>query len=126
VEALDNAGVSNVVVDLNADTVRRLHKAGRPVLFADAAHRETWDLAGLERARLVAFTFPDANTTMVALDFLYEHNREISIIARAKFATEVQALLARGVHTVIHDEVESGKAVVREALLVYEGKSQPV
>ena len=126
VEALDNAGVSSVVVDLNADTVRRLHKAGRPVLFADAAHRETWDLAGLERARLVAFTFPDANTTMVALDFLYEHNREISIIARAKFATEVQALLARGVHTVIHDEVESGKAVVREALLVYEGKSQPV
>ena len=126
VEALDNAGVSSVVVDLNADTVRRLHKAGRPVLFADAAHRETWDLAGLERARLVAFTFPDATTTMVALDFLYEHNREISIIARAKFATEVQALLARGVHTVIHDEVESGKAVVREALLVYEGKSQPV
>lgn len=120
VEALDEAGVPNIIVDLNAETVRRLHKAGRPVLFADAAHSETWDLAGIERARLIAFTFPDTNTTTAALPIILQHNRELTIIARAKFAPEAEALRQQGVHAVIHDEAESGRAVVREALHVYE------
>ncbi len=120
VEALDDAGVPNIIVDLNAETVRRLHKAGRQVLFADAAHSETWDLAGLERARLVAFTFPDTHTTAAGLSIVQSRNREIAVIARAKFASEAEELRAKGVHAVIHDEVESGRAVVREALHVYE------
>ena len=124
VAALDDSGISTVIVDLNAETVRRLHKAGRQVLFADAAHSETWDLAGLERARLVAFTFPDTATSLAALDFLHQKNREITIIARAKFASEAEALLAKGVHTVIHDEAESGRALAREALRVYEAKGE--
>jgi monovalent cation:H+ antiporter-2, CPA2 family len=124
VAALDDSGIGTVIVDLNAETVRRLHKAGRQVLFADAAHSETWDLAGLERARLVAFTFPDTATSLAALDFLHQKNREITIIARAKFASEAEALLAKGVHTVIHDEAESGRALAREALHVYEAKGE--
>lgn len=120
VEALDAAGVASIIVDLNAETVRRLHKAGRQVLFADAAHSETWDLAGIERARLVAFTFPDTGITAAALPSLLQHNREVTIIARAKFAPEAEALVQKGVHAVIHDEAESGRAVVREALHVYE------
>lgn len=124
VEALDEAGVPSIVVDLNAETVRRLHKAGRPVLFADAAHSETWDLAGVERARLIAFTFPDTNTTTAALPIILRHNRELTIIARAKFAPEAEALRQQGVHAVIHDEAESGRAVVREALHVYEEKEK--
>lgn len=120
IEALDGAGVPSIIVDLNAETVRRLHKAGRQVLFADAAHSETWELAGLERARLVAFTFPDTHTTTAALSIVQQHNPEIAIIARAKFAPEAEELRAKGVHAVIHDEAESGRAVVREALHVYE------
>lgn len=120
VEALDQAGVPNVVVELNADTVRKLHKAGRQVLFADAAHHETWDLAGVERARLVAFTFPDTATTAAAVTMLHERNSELTIIARAKFAIEAEGLRSRGVHAVIHDEAESARAVVREALHVYD------
>ncbi|MBX7210968.1 MAG: cation:proton antiporter [Verrucomicrobiaceae bacterium] len=120
VEALDESGVPSIIVDLNAETVRRLHKAGRQVLFADAAHSETWDLAGIERARLIAFTFPDTNTTTAALPIILQHNREVTVIARAKFAPEAEALLQKGVHAVIHDEAESGRAVVREALHVYE------
>lgn len=125
VESLDEAGVPNIIVDLNAETVRRLHKAGRPVLFADAAHSETWDLAGIERARLIAFTFPDTNTTIAALPIILQHNRELTIIARAKFAPEAESLRQQGVHAVIHDEAESGRAVVREALHVYEVVKEP-
>ncbi len=120
VEALDQAGVPNVIVDLNADTVRRLHKEGRQVLFADATHHETWELAGVERARLVAFTFPDTATTTAALHILHEKNRELVILARAKFAPDAETLRANGVHAVIHDEVESGRAVVREALGIFD------
>ncbi len=120
VEALDAAGIPAIIIELNAETARRLHKAGRQVLFADAAHHETWELAGVERARLVAFTFPDTATTTAAIAILRERNRELTVIARAKFAAEAEALRSQGVHAVIHDEAESGAAVVREALHVYE------
>lgn len=120
VAALDDAGVSSVIVDLNAETVRRLHKAGRQVLFADAAHSETWDLAALDRARLVAFTFPDTHITAAALPLVQQRNREVVVIARAKFAAEAEELRLKGVHAVIHDEVESGRSVVREALGVFD------
>lgn len=120
VESLDAAGIPSIIIDLNAETVRRLHKAGRQVLFADAAHHETWELAGIERARLVAFTFPDTATTAAAIEILHGKNRELTIIARAKFAPDAEALRAKGIHAVVHDEVESGAAVVREALHVYE------
>ncbi|NJM39139.1 MAG: hypothetical protein HC845_15510, partial [Akkermansiaceae bacterium] len=57
-EALKRCGVDTLVMEQNSDTVRALKSEGQPVLFADATHSEALDLAGIQRARLVAFTFP--------------------------------------------------------------------
>ena len=50
------------------------------------------DLAGIERARMVAFTFPAVEATLAALPLVRERNREICVFARAKFPNEVAAL----------------------------------
>ena len=65
-EALQRCGVDTLVMELNSDTVRSLKAAGQPVLFADATHPEALDLAGISRARLVAFTFPSVDSTCAA------------------------------------------------------------
>ena len=122
VAALDEIGVPSVVVELNADTVRTLHRAGRPVLFADATHHETWELAGVERARLVAFTFADAPVVAAALPLVRERRRDIIILARTKFAADVARLRQLGVDGVVNDEAEAGSSLVRESLAAYEFK----
>jgi CPA2 family monovalent cation:H+ antiporter-2 len=118
-EALKRCGVSTLVMELNSDTVRTLKQEGQPVLFADATHPEALDLAGIMRARLVAFTFPAVNATCAAVPLVRERNPGIYIFGRAKFSNEVKRLMELGVQ-VIHDEHESAVAMVRAAISSYE------
>jgi CPA2 family monovalent cation:H+ antiporter-2 len=118
-EALRRCDIPTLVMELNADTVRELKAAGQPVLFADAAHPEALELAGIERARFVAFTFPAVAITLAALPQVREKNAGILVFARAKFHTEVEQLRAHDVQ-VIHDERESAIAMVESAMGAYQ------
>ncbi len=118
-EALKRCGVATLVLELNADTVRALKGAGQPVLFADATHPEALDLAGIARARLVAFTFPAVTATCAAVPLVRERNPGIYIFGRAKYPNEVSRLRTLDVQ-VIHDERESAVAMVRAAVSSYE------
>ena len=118
-EALKRCGVDTLVMELNSDTVRALKKDGQPVLFADASHPEALDLAGIARARLVAFTFPAVEITRAAVPLVRERNPEVLIFGRAKYPGEVAKLRELDVR-VIHDERESAVAMVRAAVSTYE------
>lgn len=118
-EALKHCGVDTLVLELNSDTVMALKRQGQPVLFADATHPEALDLAGIARARLMAFTFPAVEATCAAVPLVRERNPGIYIFGRAKFPGEVNRLRELGVQ-VIHDERESAVAMVRSAIASYE------
>ncbi len=118
-ESLRRCGVETLVLELNSETVRELKADKQPVLFADATHPEALDLAGIKRARMVAFTFPAVEATLAALPLVRERNPEVCVFARAKFPNEVEQLKARGVN-VIHDECESAGAMIRAAMGVYQ------
>ena len=118
-EALKRCGVSTLVLELNAETVRDLKEHGQPVLFADATHPEALDLAGISRARMVAFTFPSVHVTCAAVPLVRERNPGICIFGRAKFPNEAMKLRALDVQ-VIHDERESAVAMVRAAITTYQ------
>lgn len=118
-EALKRCGVSTLVLELNVETVRELKARGQPVLFADATHPEALDLAGIRRARMVAFTFPSVNATCAAVPLVRERNPGICIFGRAKFSNEAMRLRELDVQ-VIHDERESAVAMVRAATSTYQ------
>jgi len=113
---LRDAGISTVVIEMNVDTVRRLLRDGQPVLFADVAHEETWNLARLQSAALVAFTFPDAAAAALALHHIREINPEVCVLARARFAPDRARLERLGVDVVIHDEEEAASAIIENTL----------
>jgi len=118
-EALKRSGVETLVMELNSDTVRALKKEGQPVLFADATHPEALELAGIQRARMVAFTFPSVELTSAAVPLVREHNPGIVIMGRVKFASEIAALQALDID-VIHDECESAVAMIHSAREIYQ------
>jgi len=116
VGALSAQGVPTVVVDLNAEAIRKLQSEGQSALFADAAQSEVWDLCGVDRARLVAFTFPATPAVERALDVVREKNPAIAMMARTKFRKEAERLADLGADIVVLDEEESGRALVKRAL----------
>jgi CPA2 family monovalent cation:H+ antiporter-2 len=118
-EALRRCGIDTLVIELNVDTVRELKQAGQPVLFADATHVETIGLAGLDRARLIAFTFPHVEATCTSLQLVRTRNPGLCVFARAKFPAEAQRLEELGAH-VIHDERESAVAMIAGVMTSYE------
>ena len=118
VASLSAQGVPSLVVDLNAHTIQKLHSDGQPALFADAAQREVWDLCGIERAKLVAFTFPATPAVEMALGYVLEKNPAIAVMARTKFDSEAIKLAEIGADIVVLDEEESGRALVKRALAV--------
>ncbi|MEZ5300385.1 MAG: cation:proton antiporter [Verrucomicrobiales bacterium] len=111
-QAMLRAGLPTLIVELNAETARRLRSEGQPVLFADAAHEETWSLARVEDAAVVAFTFPEASVAAAALHPIRARNREICVIARTRFASDVIRLEKLGVNVVVHDEGEAARSMV--------------
>jgi CPA2 family monovalent cation:H+ antiporter-2 len=93
-----------------------LQSEGQPALFADAAQREVWDLCGVDRAKLVAFTFPATLAVETALGYVREKNPAIAVMARTKFRHEADRLADVGADIVVLDEQESGRALVKRAL----------
>ena len=116
VSALSAQGVPSLVIDLNAQAIRQLQSDGRHALFADAAQREVWKLCGVDRAKLVVFTFPATPAVEAALGYVREVNPTIAVMARTKFKSEADRLTEVGADIVVLDEQESGRAVVQRAL----------
>lgn len=114
-KALLDAGVPTLVVELNAETARKLQREGQTVLFADACHEETWELTRLKHARLVALTFPDATVNAQALAIIREQRPDISVLARARFSSDVERLKRLGATQVVNDETEAARSIVEQA-----------
>lgn len=114
-KALLDAGVQTLIVELNAETARKLQREGQPVLFADACHEETWELTCLKNARLVALTFPDATINAQALGLIRGLRPDISVLARARFSSDVERLKRLGATLVVNDETEAANSIVEQA-----------
>jgi CPA2 family monovalent cation:H+ antiporter-2 len=119
-QALELLGIPVVIVELNAQTARRLIKEGHQVLFADISQGDTMDLAGVERARVIVITFPHAELARTAITIARERNPDIATLCRARFPSEVEALRAVAPAGIVHDEREAGLAMLRLCLTAYE------
>lgn len=118
-EALGKCGIKHLVIELNADTVATLRAEGVPVLFADARQPEVLEMAGVARARSIAFTFPDAASAIAGTRLAREKNPEVLVYARAKFSAEAERLRDAGVNQVFHDERASGEAMMKSIVNCY-------
>lgn len=106
-ESLSQYGIPCIIIDLNADTVKSLLNGGHLAFLGDIQHQITMDLAGVRTARLIAFTFPDPAPALSTYMQIKGANADITVIARAKFRSEVASLHHAGITNVIHDEMET-------------------
>jgi CPA2 family monovalent cation:H+ antiporter-2 len=118
-KALLDAGIRTLVLELNAETVRKLQRQGQAVLFADASHEETWELTQLKNARMVALTFPDATVNVQALAIVRQQRPDIPVLARARFSSDVERLKRLGATLVVNDETEASRAIVENARMLH-------
>ncbi|MCU0662620.1 MAG: cation:proton antiporter [Myxococcota bacterium] len=105
--SLTHSGLSHVVLELNAETVRRARKAGDPVFYADATSLESLAHARVQEARAVAVLINDPDAAARVVDAVRRCAPRVPVLIRARFHAERDKLVELGATDVIADEVEA-------------------
>ncbi len=114
--ALETAGISYVVIEIDPDVVKALRLRGIPALFGDPTHTNILEQASVNRAALVVFTLPQADRVLVAAEKVRRLSPAVPMLARAHNRKDRSALLAAGVTEIVEPETEASVALIHHAL----------
>lgn len=103
--AAREAQVRYAIVELNPRTVRR--ETSEPIFFGDATNEVVLAAVRTASARVAAVVIGDPVATRSIVAQLRRLNPNLHIIARTRFAAEVQMLHALGANEVVTEEFEA-------------------
>jgi monovalent cation:H+ antiporter-2, CPA2 family len=111
------AGGSDVtVIDASADRIRAASKFGFRIYFGDGTRKEVLEAAGIRRAKIVAVTTHNKETTNRIVDMIQAEYPDIKLFVRSYDRVHTLKLRARGVHYELRETFESGLVFGRRAL----------
>jgi CPA2 family monovalent cation:H+ antiporter-2 len=101
-----------IVLELNAETVRKSRASGEPVYYGDATSVEALEHAGISRARALVLLMNDPQATVRVIEATRRVTTEVPVFVRSHFLAERENLIALGATDVITEEVEAGMEVL--------------
>lgn len=104
---LAEAGISYLIVEANALTVRKLKEQGLPVLFGDITRYDIQRAAGIERARIAVLVFPDPTAIRRTLKVMRELHPTLHLIVRTRQVEHIDELLGYGASEVVTQDLET-------------------
>ncbi len=116
VRALDACGFPPVVLELNAETVRRAREAGESVYYADATSVEALSHAQIQTARAVVILINDPQAILRVVDTVHRVAPAIPVIIRTRYLAERSTLTKLGATDVVAEEVEASVEVIARLL----------
>ena len=117
--AAKRASLPFVVVELNPLTVKKEKLKGTPIIFGDATRGYILQEAGMERARVVAITLPDAKTVRTVVSLVRGINPQVYLIVRTRFVAEVEVLKKLGANEVVAEEVMASTEIFKRVMNRY-------
>ncbi len=111
-QALHRAEVPYVVMELNAETVRRGRSAGEPVYYGDVTSPEALAHARLDQARALVLLINDPEALRRAVGAARAAAPKVPILARTAFVANAPELHELGANQVVVAEVEAGVQMV--------------
>lgn len=115
-QALQSARIPFIVLELNAETVRRASAAGEPVFYADASSPEALRHAQLKRARALVILINDPDAVRRIVAAAKDCAAEVPIFVRTRYLADRPELLSLGATEVVVEEVEAGVEVLERVL----------
>jgi len=117
---LKEVGISYLILDLYAETIRRGQAQGEPIYYGDVTQREVLERMGISRARLLVLAVSDPFATRRVIPVARQANPEIHIVARTRYVREVEELLRLGADEVVPEEFETSLEIFELVLREYD------
>ena len=108
-----------LIVELNAQTVRRARAEGEPAFYGDATREEILRALGIDRARLFVIAISDPAATRSMVRVARGMNPNVHIIARTRYVVEIPELTRLGANVVIPEEFETSIEIFARVLAHY-------
>jgi monovalent cation:H+ antiporter-2, CPA2 family len=116
---LKGNNIPYVIVDLNEEVVREARIQEEPVYFGDCTSTHTLKMMGIRRARAIVFVISDPFAAWMAVGAARELNREVAILTRTKYVTDIDALWDQGSTEVVAEEFEASLELLTRVLRIY-------
>jgi CPA2 family monovalent cation:H+ antiporter-2 len=116
---LKAVGVPYVILELNADVVRRAKAKGEKINFGDATRREVLVHAGIERAWSLVLAMSDPAAARRTVDVAHRLKPDLHIIVRTRYVSEITELFELGANEVIPEEFETSIEIFSRVLHRY-------
>lgn len=105
---LEENKIPYLVLDMNPRTVKAINKENKMAIYGDGASEEILNHAGIETAKILAITVPDYLNSRKIIHQARMLNKNIFIITRARYQSEMKHLYQAGADLVISEEAEAG------------------
>lgn len=116
---LRSVGVPYVVLELNAEEVRRAKAKGEKINFGDATRREVLKHAGVEKAWSLVLAMSDPHAARLTVKQSRRLNKDLHIIVRTRYVSEIRELFDLGANEVIPEEFETSIEIFARVLHKY-------
>ncbi len=117
---LQAAGIAVVVVDQNAELVRRARADGLPAVFGDGAQPGVLASVAAARARIVVFAISSAGDERRGVAVAREVAPGARILVRTRYVRAIEDLMRQGAKEVVVEEFEASLELFARALRSYE------
>ena len=108
-----------VVLEVNADTIRKARNEGEPIIYGDITRADVLKRTGVECAKAIVFAISDYNATRMAIRVVRQLNSAIFILVRTRYASDVDELYRLGANQVIPEEFETSIEIFSRVLHEY-------
>lgn len=115
-QTLRDSGTPFVVLEMNADNVRRGKELGLAVFYGDATSEEALGHAHVREARLLVLLLNDPQAAQRIVDTVRRVAPEVPILMRTRYLLEREGLMAMGATEVVAEEVEGAVEVISRML----------
>jgi CPA2 family monovalent cation:H+ antiporter-2 len=117
---LQAAGKPFVVLELNADNVRKGKELGLPVYYGDATSEEALGHAHFSEARLMVLLMNDPQAAQRVVDNVKRVAPNVPVLMRTRYLAEREGLIKMGARDVVAEEVEGAVEVIARMLRTIE------
>jgi CPA2 family monovalent cation:H+ antiporter-2 len=118
-KSLDLAEIPYVIVDMDADRVRKLQQKGQNAVYGHAQYESVLEHANIKEASNLLLSVTDTSENASIIRTAKKLNPNIKIIVRTKYTEDIEYLYKVGADDVIPVELESSLEMFSKTLSNY-------
>lgn len=118
-KAAKTAKIPYLIVDLDAEAVKKGQLNNEPMIYGDAADETILKHVHVHEARVVVVAISSPETTKKIVQSVREYSRTTYIIVRTRYVSEIESNLKLGADEVIPEEFETSIEIFTRVLKKY-------